>query len=149
MSKESGFLIVCTNCGCLSIKIEEPVKSSREAIVYCGDCGTSRGTVGALRDLAVQGYPDVVIPTSSAALSADEHTTDEEQPAARISTQYAELRRLRQQVAIAEWLAGEPNRSCTTKRIKMTDARHFVFRPSPSAKNTAYLGDERDQKRSS
>ena len=48
-----GFQIVCTNCGCLSIKIEEPLTATREAIVYCGDCGTSRGTVGSLRDLSV------------------------------------------------------------------------------------------------
>jgi hypothetical protein len=149
MSKESGFQIVCTNCGCLSIKIEEPVKSSRESIVYCGDCGTSRGTVGALRDLAVRGYPDVVIPTPSSARSADEPAADEQQPIAKISTQYAELRRLRQQVAIAEWLASEPNKLSATKRIRTTAAKHFIFRPSPSATNNAYLGDERDQKRSS
>lgn len=146
MTNESAFQIVCTNCGCLSIKIEEPVKSSREAIVYCGDCGTSRGTVGALRDLAVQGYPNVLFSTPSAALSADEHTVDQQRPATKISTQYAELQRLRQQVAVAEWLASESNRPSTAKRVSTTDARHFAFRPSPAVKNTGYHANERDQK---
>lgn len=149
MSNESAFQIVCTNCNCLSIKIEAPVKSSRESIVYCGDCGAARGTVGALRDLAVQGYPDVLFSTPSSALSEHEQTADEQRPATKISTQYAELRRLRQQVAIAEWLAGESNRTSTTKRIRTTDARHFVFCPSPSTKDTGYLAGERDQKRPS
>jgi len=149
MSNESAFQIVCTNCNCLSIKIEEPVRSSREAIVHCGDCGAARGTVGALRDLAVRGYPEVLFSTPSSALSADEQTVDEQRPATKISTQYAELRRLRQQVAIAEWLAGETNRPPTTKRIRTADARHFVFRPSPSTKDAGYLAGERDQKRPS
>jgi hypothetical protein len=110
MTNDIGFQVVCTNCGCLSIKIEEPLKSSRGAIVYCGDCGASRGTVGALRDLAVQRCPSVVFPTPSSALSADNHIADEPQPATRISTRYAELQRLREQVKIAEWFASESSR---------------------------------------
>src|SRR5579871_5326738 len=70
VKNEIGFRIVCT-CGCLSIRIEEPLKASREAIVYCGDCGASRGTVGALRDLAVQRHPDVI---SSAPLPVPPYT---------------------------------------------------------------------------
>jgi hypothetical protein len=148
MRYDNHFQIVCTTCGCLSIKIEEPLKSSREAIVQCGDCGAPRGTVGALRDLAVQGYPSAVFPTpSSAPLAADEQMADEPRPTARISSQYAELRRLRQQVKIAEWLASESGKPHARTRVRKTDARPFVH-PSPSSRN-AYIGDGRDQKRPS
>jgi hypothetical protein len=51
------FQVVCGDCGSLAIKIENPVSASRKAIVCCGECGASRGTLGALRDLAV--LPDV------------------------------------------------------------------------------------------
>jgi hypothetical protein len=47
------FQIVCGKCGSLAVKIENPERASRETIVYCGDCGASRGTMGGLRDLAV------------------------------------------------------------------------------------------------
>jgi hypothetical protein len=57
MSTSVDFQMVCGNCGGLAIKIEDPERAPREAIVYCGDCGVSRGTMGALRDLAVR--PDV------------------------------------------------------------------------------------------
>src|SRR5579872_5774832 len=123
MSNESAFQIVCTNCNCLSIKIEEPVRSSREAIVSCGDCGASRGTVGALRDLAIQGDPNSVSP-------ADEHTAREKQAAPNISTQYAGLRRLRQQVKIAEWLANESNRPRAAIPVRKSNARDLAFRPT-------------------
>jgi hypothetical protein len=86
MSDSFDFQIVCTTCGSISIKIEEPLKSSRDATVYCGDCGTSRGTVGALRDLAVQREPKIAFPTPSSALYADERTAEEPQLAAKIST---------------------------------------------------------------
>lgn len=145
----SDFRIVCTDCGCLSIKIEEPLKSPREALVYCGDCGTSRGTVGALRDLAVQHGPDVVFPALSSALSAAEHTADEPQTVAGISTQYAELRRLRQQVKIAEWLARASHGPHTTNRIRKSEVRHFAFGQTTLAKRTGYLGDDKHQKRPS
>jgi len=46
------FQIVCGKCGSLAVKIENPERASRETIVYCGDCGASRGTMGGLRDLA-------------------------------------------------------------------------------------------------
>jgi len=48
----SEFRIVCGKCGSLKIKIENPGGASRDEIVYCGNCGTSRGTMGALRDFA-------------------------------------------------------------------------------------------------
>jgi hypothetical protein len=62
MNKNVEFEMVCGDCGSLAIKIENPVSASRKTIVYCGECGASRGTVGALRDLAVR--PDAhVLPT--------------------------------------------------------------------------------------
>jgi hypothetical protein len=67
MTNDVDFQIVCVNCGCLAIRIEDPLKASREAIAYCGDCGVSRGTVGALRDLAVQPNPAVEFSTRSVA----------------------------------------------------------------------------------
>lgn len=54
MNTDAGFQMVCGNCGSLGIKIENPERASREAIVSCGDCGASRGTIGALRDLAIR-----------------------------------------------------------------------------------------------
>jgi hypothetical protein len=54
MNTSVNFQMVCNNCGCLGIKIENPEQAAREAAVYCSDCGRSRGTVGALRDLAVR-----------------------------------------------------------------------------------------------
>ena len=57
MYTEAEFQIVCCGCGRLEIKNENPEKASRETIVYCGYCGVPRGTVGALRDLAVRASP--------------------------------------------------------------------------------------------
>jgi hypothetical protein len=56
------FQMVCESCGCLGIKIENPEQAEREAAVYCGDCGIARGTVGALRDLAVRPEAHAVPP---------------------------------------------------------------------------------------
>jgi hypothetical protein len=62
MNNNVEFQMVCGDCGSLAITIENPVSASRKTIVYCGECGASRGTVGALRDLAVR--PDAhVLPT--------------------------------------------------------------------------------------
>ena len=52
MNTSIEFQLVCDDCGSLTIKIENPESASREAVIYCGRCGASRGTVGALRDLA-------------------------------------------------------------------------------------------------
>ena len=142
MGTDTDFQIACSNCGCLSIKIEDPLKSSREAIVICGDCGTSRGTVGALRDLAVQRYPDVAGPTRPTVLSDNEHTSDGPGPVSEISMRYAEFRRLRQQVMVAEWLSNASNRPAVMKRARKKDARHLAFRPSLSAQGIPWVGDE-------
>jgi hypothetical protein len=141
MSNGSEFQIVCTNCGCLSIKIEEPLKSSREAIVHCGDCGTARGTVGALRDLSVQHCPSIDFSTPASALSTNTQMADA-QPTTRISAQYAELQRLRQQVKVAEWLASGSDKPWLSGRIRKSSSRPFAF-------HRTYFGDERNQKRPS
>ena len=113
-----GFQIVCTNCGCLSIKIEEPLTATREAIVYCGDCGTSRGTVGSLRDLSVRQHSDIVLSNPPDESPLTELKADDPQPAYEISKRYAELKRLRHQVEFAEWLARESNRPAVIGRTR-------------------------------
>jgi hypothetical protein len=63
MNSNVEFQMVCGDRGSLALKIENPVTASRKTIVYCGECGASRGTVGALKDLAVR--PDArVLPTT-------------------------------------------------------------------------------------
>ena len=34
MNNDVDFQIVCVDCGCLAIRIEDPLKASREAIIY-------------------------------------------------------------------------------------------------------------------
>ena len=143
MNDDVGFQIFCTNCGCLSIAIKEPLKATREAIVYCGDCGTSRGTVGALRDLSVQQYSDIDMFSTSAVSG---HTANDPQSVNELSRRYAELQRLRQRVEIAEWLARASNRSPTTGRTQR-NTRYLGFRPSPRAEAVTYV-DEKDQRSS-
>lgn len=53
MNTNAEFQTICGGCGSLAIKIENPLSASGKAAVYCGGCGASRGTLGALRDLAV------------------------------------------------------------------------------------------------
>jgi hypothetical protein len=56
------FEMVCGNCNGLSIRIENPEHAPREAIIYCGECGVSRGTMGALRDLAIRPEVQPLLP---------------------------------------------------------------------------------------
>jgi hypothetical protein len=102
MNYNVAFQIVCIDCGCLAVRIEDPVKASRETIVHCGDCGASRGTVGALRDLAVQPDSAVILPTKPAASHGIASTEIDPQSGTEISRRYDELQRLRRQVEIAE-----------------------------------------------
>ena len=60
MSVNVEFQMVCDDCGSLTIKIENPEGASRETVVYCGHCDASRGTMGALRDLADRLNPHAV-----------------------------------------------------------------------------------------
>jgi hypothetical protein len=68
MNIGAEFQMVCGECGSLKIKIESPESASRDEIIYCGTCGTSRGTMGALRDLALS-VPRASTSPSSTALS--------------------------------------------------------------------------------
>jgi hypothetical protein len=145
MSSDVEFRIVCTNCGCLAIKIEEPLKANREAIVRCGDCGISRGTVGALRDLSVRQHSDIVLSTSPAEPPLSGKAVNHMEPVSKISKQYAELQRLRQEVEIAERLARESNRRPAIGHSP-SDAKYLGFRPSPFAAAVSYL-DKQDEKR--
>jgi hypothetical protein len=52
MKNDLEFQMICFDCGGLAIKIEDSMCASREAVVHCAECGASRGTIGALRDLA-------------------------------------------------------------------------------------------------
>jgi hypothetical protein len=125
MNEKFEFQIVCINCGCLAIRIEDPVNASREATVYCGDCGAVRGTMGALRDLAVQTNAEVVLPTRSRLPSQNGRTTYDPQ-SGEMSERYGELQRLRRRVKLAESVAREPKRRLTAiDRIRGGNARSF------------------------
>jgi len=93
MNISFDFQVVCGDCGSLGIKIENPESASREAIVYCGDCGARRGTVGALRDLAVR--PDAqVLPARQ--------RTPKVKSGRELAAMHNELQSLRRKVQIAE-----------------------------------------------
>jgi hypothetical protein len=145
MNHDVGFQIACTNCGCLSIRIEEPLKATRDAIVYCGDCGNSRGTVGALRDLSVRQHSDIVFsrPTVS---PVNGPAAPDMKPINAISKRYAELQRLRQRVEMAERLARESNRPSAIGARR--NPRYLGFRRSSRAEAVTWV-DEQDQKRPS
>lgn len=93
MNNDVEFQVVCGGCGSLAIKIENPVSASRKAIVYCGECGGSRGTLGALRDLAV--LPD------RHTLSAGQWTPKVKYRS-RLVAMHQELQGLRREVQLAE-----------------------------------------------
>jgi hypothetical protein len=79
MAINAEFQMVCGDCGNLKIKIENPEGASRDAIVYCGHCGASRGTIGALRDLAVQraSYPKLPRASTSPSFGGRSKKPDE------------------------------------------------------------------------
>jgi hypothetical protein len=51
----AGFMIVCDQCGGLSIKMADPTTSPTTALVQCRRCDAVRGTLGDLHDLARRG----------------------------------------------------------------------------------------------
>jgi hypothetical protein len=53
-----GFRVVCDQCGGLSIKIADPVKSPATAPVQCARCDAVRGTLGDLHELARRSTDD-------------------------------------------------------------------------------------------
>jgi Ni,Fe-hydrogenase III small subunit len=92
MNNNVEFQVVCGDCGSLAIKIENPVTASRKTVVCCGECGVSRGTVGALRDLAVR--PDAhVLPTRL--------RVPRVKPRSELVARHQELQNLRRKVQLA------------------------------------------------
>ena len=53
--ERSGFKIVCSDCGSLSIKVADPVHALDTTPVECARCGAIRGTLADLHDLALKG----------------------------------------------------------------------------------------------
>jgi ribosomal protein S27E len=52
---QSGFKIVCSDCGSLSIKVADPATAPATTSVNCGVCGAVRGSLADLHDLARRG----------------------------------------------------------------------------------------------
>ena len=91
MNNDLEFQMVCCDCGSLAIKIESPISASRETIVHCGECGASRGTIGALRDLAVR-----------ANVLGTKQRSPKENSCSELVSLHNELQTLRRRVQIAE-----------------------------------------------
>jgi hypothetical protein len=51
----TGFKIVCTDCGSLSIKATDPANASTDAVIECRRCSAVRGTMADLQVLARRG----------------------------------------------------------------------------------------------
>jgi hypothetical protein len=51
----TGFKIVCTDCGSLSIKATDPANTSTDTIIECRQCNAVRGTIADLQVLARRG----------------------------------------------------------------------------------------------
>jgi hypothetical protein len=98
------FQIVCGKCGGLAVKIENPEQASRETIVYCGDCGVSRGTMGGLRDLAVLPVAHDVLPPTRRLPRAKSHSelVTLQKSHGELVTLHKELQDLRRKVQRAE-----------------------------------------------
>src|ERR1700690_3138105 len=94
MNNDVDFQMVCGDCGSLAVKIENPEHASREAIIYCGDCGASRGTMGALRDLAVRPDALAMLPPKQRVPKAGFRS--------KLAEQYREVQSLRRKVQMAE-----------------------------------------------
>ena len=91
MDNDFEFQIVCCDCGSLAINIEDPVNASRGTIVHCGECGASRGTVGALRDLAARAH----VPSKRQQLQTDNSCSE-------LVSLHKELQSLRRKVRMSE-----------------------------------------------
>jgi hypothetical protein len=93
MNTSADFQMVCGNCGSLEIKIENPERALRGSIVYCSNCGVSRGTMGALKDLAVR--PEAhLLPTKQRVPVSKSHS--------KLVTLHNELQSLRRKVQMEE-----------------------------------------------
>jgi hypothetical protein len=94
------FQMICDGCDGLAIKIENPISASRKATVYCGGCGAPRGTLGALRDLAV----------------LTEQKTPKSKYKSELVSKHQELQGLRRRVQLAE-----------LQRVKLASGRARVY----------------------
>jgi len=94
MNNDLEFQMVCYDCGSLAIKIENPVSASRETIVHCGECGASRWTIGALKDLAVRAH----VPPTRQRPQTDNSCSE-------LVSLHKELQSLRRKVKMAEFVA--------------------------------------------
>ena len=54
-TKQSGFKIVCSDCGSLSIKATDPANTSVDTMIECRRCNAVRGTLADLQLLARRG----------------------------------------------------------------------------------------------
>ena|ERR1700694_4112605 len=106
MNNSIDFQMICDECGSLKIKIENPETASREAIVHCGHCGISRGTMGALRDLAVQPNPRPTLSRNSRLPSWSGRSKPK--CPSLILERFRELQSLRRKVQRAESLRRTP-----------------------------------------
>jgi hypothetical protein len=97
MTINGDFQMVCNDCGSLKIKIENPEGASRDTIVHCGHCGASRGTIGALRDLAVRPDPHATLPRASRSPSFGGHTKKPKFPS-QILEKFREFQSLRRKI---------------------------------------------------
>jgi len=97
MSISAEFQMVCGKCGSLTIKIENPEGASRDAIVFCGRCGASRGTIGALRDLALRADSYPMLPRASKSPSFSGRSKKPKFPS-QILEQFREFQSLRRKV---------------------------------------------------
>ena len=91
MDNDFEFQTVCCDCGSLAINIEDPVNASRGTIVHCGECGASRGTVGALRDLAARAH----VPSKRQQLQTEKSCSE-------LVSLHKELQSLRRKVRMSE-----------------------------------------------
>jgi hypothetical protein len=91
MNNDFEFQTVCCNCGSFAISIEDPVNASRGTIVHCGECDASRGTVGALRDLAARAH----VPSKRQQLQTDNSCSE-------LVSLHKELQSLRRKVRMSE-----------------------------------------------
>jgi hypothetical protein len=107
MSIGAEFQMVCGQCGSLKITIENPEAAPREAIVYCGNCSAPRGTMGALRDLALRPNPNPVLPTRIPLLSSRGRSKQPKLPS-EILEKFRKFQSFRQKSRTTETLKRTP-----------------------------------------
>jgi hypothetical protein len=54
-----AFQLVCVECGCVGVVIDDPELAPPSTIVKCSHCASARGTLGELRRLSLSGRRDL------------------------------------------------------------------------------------------